>query len=96
MSDRTLNDIMCLALTDSEFRHNLLTDVVSLVEGFDLDPEERDILKAIKAESVTEFAGRLHSWMLERGSNNGHWKAYESSQPKNLWDRRLLFLESTY
>jgi hypothetical protein len=87
MSDHTLNDVMCLALIDGKFRRTLLTNVADVVEEFDLDPEEQDILTAIRADSVTEFARELHTWMLERHGGNGHRKAYE---PKQL---RPLFLQ---
>ena len=88
MSDHTLNNIMCLALIDGKFRDNLLTDAANVMGEFDLDPEEQDILKAIKADSVTEFAQSLYTWMVERRGSNGHRRAYE---PKHLVNR--LFLE---
>jgi len=93
MSDHSLNDIMCLALIDGKFRHTLLNDVANVVEEFDLDPEERDILKAIKAECVTEFARELHTWMLQRHRGNGHRRAYQPKQLRNMWDRRASLLE---
>ncbi len=93
MSDHSLNDIMCLALIDGKFRHTLLSDVTNVVEEFDLDPEERDVLKAIKAESVTEFARELHTWMLQRHRGNGHRRAYQPKQLRNVWDRRRALLE---
>ena len=96
MSDHTLNDMMCLALTDGKCRHTLLTDVVNVVEEFDLDPEEREILQAIKADSVTAFAQRLHTWMLERDRGNGHRATYEPKQLKTVWDRRAVVVEPTY
>ena len=92
MSDHTLNNIMCLALVDGKFCHTLLTDVANAVEEFDLDAEERDILGAIKAESVTEFARKLHVWMLGRHRGNGHRKTYEPNQLRDLWNRRVSFL----
>jgi len=95
MSDHTLNDIMCLALTDSKFRHGLLTDVANAVEEFDLDSEEREMLRAVKADSVTGFAQRLHTWMLERDRGNGH-RTYEPKQLKTVWDRRTVVVEPTY
>lgn len=82
MSDYALNNIMCLALIDGRFRDTLLTDAANVVREFDLDTDEQDILKAIKADSVTEFAAKLHNWMVGRGGNNGHRRASES--------RRLL------
>jgi hypothetical protein len=92
MSDHTLNNIMCLALVDGKFRRTLLTDVANAVEEFDLDPEELDILSAIKADSVTEFARKLHVWMLERHRGNGHRKTYEPKQLRNAWNRGVSFL----
>lgn len=76
MSDRALNDMMCQALIDGEFRDTLLADAANVVGKFDLDADERDILKTIRADSVTEFAQRLHTWMLERRGNNGHMRTY--------------------
>jgi len=83
MSDHTLNNIMCLALIDGEFRDTLLTDAANVVGEFDLDADEQDILKAIKVDSVTEFAAKLHNWMVERGGNNGHRRASESRRSVN-------------
>jgi len=93
MSDHALNDIMCLAVIDGKFRHILLTDVVNAVEEFDLGPEEQDILTGINADSVTEFAQRLHAWMLERQRGNGHRTTYEPKQLRDMWNRRALFLQ---
>lgn len=78
MSDHTLNNIMCLALIDGKFRDSLLTDPARVVGDFELDAEERDILKAIKADSVTEYARKLHTWMKERRGGNGYRRTYES------------------
>jgi hypothetical protein len=91
MSDQALNNIMCMALIDGKFRDTLLTNPATVVGDFDLDAEERDVLNAIKADSVTEFARKLHTWMTQRpgGSNgNGHRKTYRSRQPMHR-----LFLE---
>ena len=54
MSEQTLNNIMCMALVDGKFRDSLLTNPANVVGDFDLDVEEQDVLKAIKADSVTE------------------------------------------
>jgi hypothetical protein len=78
---------MCLALIDGKFRDTLLTDAANVVGEFDLDPEEQDVLKTIRADSVTEFAQRLHTWMVERDGKNGHRRTYE---PKHLMNRLFL------
>jgi hypothetical protein len=91
MSDQALNNIMCMALIDGKFRDTLLADPATVVGDFDLDAEERDVLKAIKADSVTEFARKLHTWMSQRpsgGNGNGYWKTY---RPRQAVHR--LFLE---
>lgn len=89
MSDHTLNNIMCLALIDGKFRDTLLTDAATALCDFDLDAEEQDILKAIEADSVTEYARKLHTWMAERRGGNGYHRAYE---PRGLMNK--LFLTS--
>ena len=89
MSEQTLNNIMCMALVDGKFRDSLLTNPANVVGDFDLDVEEQDVLKAIKADSVTEYARKLHTWMLQRtggngngnGNGNGHRKTYGPTQP---------------
>ena len=85
MSEQTLNNIMCMALVDGKFRDSLLTNPANVVGDFDLDVEEQDVLKAIKADSVTEYARKLHTWMIERtggsGNGNGHRKTYGPTQP---------------
>ena len=80
MSDQTLNNIMCIALTDGKFRDTLLSNPANVVGDFDLDAEEQDVLKAIKADSVTEFARKLHTWMVKRPGSNGHRRAYRPRQ----------------
>jgi hypothetical protein len=80
MSEQTLNNIMCMALTDGKFRDSLLSNPANVVGDFDLDAEERDVLKGIKADSVTEFARKLHTWMVKRPGSNGHGKTYRPRQ----------------
>lgn len=96
MSERTLNDIVCLAITDSKFRESLLTNVADAVEEFDLDPEEKDILKTIKADSIAELAQGLHAWMVQRNRGNGYRKVSKQKQLKRMWEKRVLLLELTH
>ncbi len=92
MSDNTLNSIMCLALIDGKFRDGLLTDAGNVVCDFDLESEEQDILTAIKADCVTDFARELHAWMVDRGGSNGHCRGYQAQQLGGMWDRRVSAL----
>jgi hypothetical protein len=88
MSDQTLNNIMCMALIDGKFRASLLSNPANVVNDFDLDAEEQDVLRTIKADSVTEFARKLHSWMVQRPGSDGR---YQAQRPRQLVHR--LFLE---
>jgi len=88
MSDQTLNNIMCMALIDGKFRRGLLSNPAKVVSDFDLDAEERDVLRTIKADSVTEFARKLHSWMVQRP---GDQVIHQARRPRQAAHR--LFLE---
>jgi hypothetical protein len=88
MSDQTLNNIMCMALIDGKFRASLLTNPANVVGDFDLDADEQDVLRTIKADSVTELARKLHSWMVQRPGSNGY---HQARRPRQLAHR--LFLE---
>jgi hypothetical protein len=88
MSDQTLNNIMCMALIDGKFRSSLLSNPAKVVSDFDLDAEERDVLRTIKADSVTEFARKLHSWMVQRPGDKVIHQARRPRQPAHR-----LFLE---
>jgi len=90
MSDQTLNNIMCMALIDGKFRSNLLSNPANVVGDFDLDAEEQDVLTTIKADSVTELARKLHTWMVQRPGSNGH---HQARRPRLAVHR--LFLEPT-
>lgn len=89
MSDQTLNNIMCIALTDGKFRDALLANPGNVLGDFDLDAEEQNLFKSIRADSVTDLARKLHAWMLQRPSGgNGHYRSYRSKQAVHR-----LFLE---
>lgn len=81
MSDQTLNNIMCIALTDGKFREALLANPGNVLGDFDLDAEEQNLFKSIRADSVTDLARKLHAWMLQRPSGgNGHRSSYRPKQ----------------
>ncbi len=60
MSEEELCILVSTALTDSEFREELLRgDRHALLAEFDLTDEEWEVILAIEAESVQEFAAQL-------------------------------------
>ena len=57
MSWKIINEILGLAIVDPTFQGKLLASPLSAVQerGFDLTPEETDILQCIHAHDLCEF-----------------------------------------
>lgn len=72
MKKGALNQILCAALVDRNFRLGLLKDPLDAAAGgylgqsFDLSPEEEDLLSGIKVEAFEEFAARVQAWREAR------------------------------
>lgn len=66
MPVRSFQAVVGTALTDSTFRKDLLNGSRRRVlQAFDLSGEEVEAIMAIRAESLDEFAGALHSLLLQ-------------------------------
>ncbi len=60
MSQMSLQTLVGTALTDREFRHDLLDGKrPTILTKFDLTDEEREVVLGIEAESLQEFAAQL-------------------------------------
>jgi hypothetical protein len=58
--------IVGTALTDATFRKDLLNGSrLRVLQSFDLTGEELEAIMAIRADSLDEFAGALHSLLLQ-------------------------------
>jgi hypothetical protein len=66
MPARTFQAVVGTALTDTTFRKDLLNGSRRRVlQSFDLTGEEVEAIMAIRAESLDEFAGALHTLLLQ-------------------------------
>lgn len=64
MSQMALHAIVGTALTDPEFRNDLLNGRRhTLLTKFDLTDKEREVVLVIEAESIQEFAAHLCEWL---------------------------------
>ena len=65
MPARSFQAVVGTALTDTTFRKDLLNGSRRRVlEPFDLTGDELEAIMAIRAESLEEFAGALHTLLL--------------------------------
>ena len=73
MSQMALQTLVGTALTDHEFRDDLLNGRRhTLLTKFDLTDEEREVILVIEAESIQEFAARLDEWLKAQESLISH------------------------
>lgn len=72
MSERGLNQVVGLALVDKRFRRKLLSDPAGASTRFDLTPQERQVLRDIRVNSLEQLAQELHSWLESNAAGNGH------------------------
>ncbi len=65
MSSRTLQTLVGTALIDHEFCEELLDGRhPAILAKFDLTDEEREVILAIKADSIQEFTVKLYEWLI--------------------------------
>lgn len=67
----TLQCIVGTAIVDARFRQELLTRPSSALKGFDLPPEQRDAIGAIRADTIQGFARQLHGWIYRDAAMRG-------------------------
>ena len=59
MSQKAVQILIGRAVMDEAFRKLLFSDPDKAFEGYDLTEEEKTILRALDAEEVANFAGKL-------------------------------------
>lgn len=67
MSHVTLKQLVGAALVDREFSDGLMNGKrAMLLAGFDLTPEERDVVATVRTESVRDLASCVHDWLKDQ------------------------------
>jgi hypothetical protein len=65
MAFESLQALIATAVIDRDFCKALLTDSrCNAVANFGLTPEEMDAVMSIHAETLEQFAGQLHAWIM--------------------------------
>ncbi len=67
MSQEAVERVLGRAMTDAEFRRQLIDDARAACKGYDLTEEELDALEALDAESMKAFAGTLDARISKTG-----------------------------
>jgi hypothetical protein len=79
MMHKSLNQLLCAATVNVRFREVLLRDPAEAIasgyfdHSFSLTPEERDMVVAIQAQGLEDFAAQVYHWISGNGYNgSGH------------------------
>ncbi len=59
MSKEAVQNLIGRAVMDEEFRKLLFSDPEKALEGYDLTPQEKKLLRSLDPEEVSDFAGKL-------------------------------------
>jgi hypothetical protein len=72
MSRKTINNLLGQAIIDDSFARKLLADPLqaALQGGFDLTPEEQEILRRIKAKDIAELSKVLMEQLKDEEQKN--------------------------
>ncbi len=77
MEHKALNQLLCAATVNAQFRETLLHDPAQalsmgyLDHQFCLTPEERELVIGIQARELEEFAAQVYRWISLGGNGNG-------------------------
>lgn len=70
MSAEAVQQVIGRAITDAEFRQQLIDNARAACQGYDLSADELDALEALDAESMKAFAGTLDA-RLSKSAGRG-------------------------
>jgi hypothetical protein len=77
MANAGLIDMLGGAVTDRQFRAELIHNPRSVLATFDLTHEEREAVCSIKAGCFEDFAAQLYAWMVGQGNGYGTVRGHE-------------------
>jgi hypothetical protein len=70
MAYERLQAVVGTALIDSGFRRSLLAKSYSALAEFNLSSEEVAAVMSVDADTLQEFAGQLHQWMVRETASH--------------------------
>ncbi len=70
MSQEAVQQVIGRAITDAEFRQQLIDNARAACAGYDLSESELDALEALDQESMKAFAGKLDA-RLSKSAGKG-------------------------
>jgi hypothetical protein len=70
MSHEVVQQVIGRAITDAEFRQQLIDNARAACAGYDLTDDELDALEALDQESMQSFAGKLDA-RLSKSAGRG-------------------------
>jgi hypothetical protein len=70
MSQQVVQQIIGRAITDAEFRQQLIDNARAACAGYELTDDELDALEALDQESMKAFAGKLDA-RLSKSAGRG-------------------------
>ena len=70
MSQQVVQQIIGRAITDAEFRQQLIDNARAACAGYELSDDELDALEALDQESMKAFAGKLDA-RLSKSAGRG-------------------------
>lgn len=78
MNHKGLNQLLCAALVNDQFRDVLLRDPAQALatgyfdQTFSLTSEEQDLVIDIRAQRLEDFAAQVYRWISGDGSRRGN------------------------
>ncbi|MGQ9599546.1 MAG: hypothetical protein ACUVWZ_09025 [Anaerolineae bacterium] len=80
MKHKALNQLLCAAMVNTQFREILLRDPAQAIatgyldHSFSLTREERELVLGIQAQQLEDFAAQVYHWISDRNGNGHHSK----------------------
>ena len=84
MANSGLIEVLGGAITDRQFRSELVKNARAVLAPFDLTSEERDAVAAIRASTFEDFAAQLYAWMVGQGNGYGTVRGHEETTLRQL------------
>ncbi len=98
MKHKALNQLLCAAMVNAQFRETLLRDPAQAIatgyldHSFSLTREERELVLGIQAQQLEDFAAQVYHWISSNNGNGHHSKNGNGHRP-NFWSASEAFID---